>query len=141
MKAKAHFTLWVVLLLGGFLVGYVPKYMENRDLRAELQEPQKIIDALRLQAQLGQLRDAASLMILEVSRQNFGLARDHSVEYYTKLKELIDAGPDPALKKSLEELAATRDDIDKELANTTPGSLAASQSLLLKTIELTRSVK
>ena len=138
MKAKAHFTLWVVLLLGGFLVGFVPEYMKNRDLRAQLQEPQKIIDALRLQAQLGQLRDAASLMILDVSRQNFGLARDHSVEYYTKLKELIDANPDPALKKSLEELAATRDDIDKELANTTPGSLAASQSLLLKTIEVTR---
>jgi hypothetical protein len=141
MKAKSHFVLWVVLVFGGFLLGFVPEYMKNRNLQAELQGPQKIIDSLQLQIQLGELRDAASLMVLELSRQNFGLARDHSVEYYTKLKDLIDAGPEPALKKSLEELAATRDAIDKELTNSTPGSLAATQALLVKTIEVTRSGK
>jgi len=43
-------------------------------------DPQKTISSLKLQVQLAELRDTASLVLLELSRQNYGLARDYSGE-------------------------------------------------------------
>src|SRR5215467_10493364 len=117
---RVHVTLWLVLLIGGFLAGYIPQYLKNRDLRAELENPQKTIDSLRLQLQLGELRDDASLALLEMSRQNYGLARDHIGDYYGKLKDLSESVQDPALKKSLQDLSATQDTITADLSTANP---------------------
>jgi hypothetical protein len=138
---RVHVTLWLVLLIGGFLGGYIPQYLKNRDLRAELENPQKTIDSLKLQLQLSELRDDASLGLLEMSRQNYGLARDHIGEYYSKLKDLSESVQDPALKKSLEDLSATHDTITTDLATANAASLAAWQPIVLKTYETTRNVK
>src|SRR5215472_15995765 len=121
---RVHVTLWLVLLLIGLGVGFVPQYLKNRELQAELENPQKTIDSLNLQIQLGQLRDEAGMALLEISRQNFGLARDHVGEYYTKLKDLSDNVQDPTLKKSLQDLSMTRDTITADLATTTGAALA-----------------
>src|SRR5262245_61783784 len=138
---RVHVTIWIVLLVGGFLLGFVPEYLKNRELRTQLQDPQKTIASLKLQAQLAELRDTASLVLLELSRQNYGLARDHSGQYYEKLKEATEAVQDPALKKSLEDLQATRETIAAQLAAATAASLTAWQPVLSKTYEVTRNVK
>jgi hypothetical protein len=138
---RVHITLWLVLLIGGFLLGYVPEYLKNRDLQAQLQNPQKMIDALKLQLQMSEVRDAASMMLLELSRQNYGLARDYSGQFYSKLKDASDAVQDPALKKSLQDLAATREALTGELATANAAALTSSQPIVLKTFEVTRSVK
>src|SRR5215475_15355140 len=113
---RVHLTLWLVLLLVGLGVGFVPEYLKNRELRAELENPQKTVDALNLQIQLGQLRDEAGIALLEISSQNFGLARDHVGEYYTKLKDLSDNVQDPMLKKALQDLSMSRDVVTSDLA-------------------------
>jgi len=138
---RVHVTLWLVLLIGGFLAGYIPEYLKNRDLRAQLEDPQKTIDSLKLQLQLGELRDHASLALLEMSRQNYGLARDHIGDYYGKLKDLSESVQDPALKKSLQDLSATHDTITADLSTVNPSTLAAWQPIVLKTYETTRNVK
>lgn len=138
---RVHVALWVILLLGGFLLGFVPEYLKNRDLQAQLQNPRKTIDALKLQLQMSDLRDAASLMLLELSRQNYGLARDYSGQFYIKLKDAIDTAQDPALKNSLEDLATTRGSLIGELATANPSALASSQPIVLKTFEVTRSAR
>lgn len=133
--------LWIVLLLVGLGVGFIPEYLKNRELRAELENPQKTIDALNLQIQFGNLRDDASLGLLELSRQNFGLARDHVGEFYSKLKDLSDSVQDPNLKKSLEDLLNTRDSMTSNLTNANNTALAAWQPVMLKTFEITKSAK
>src|SRR6266481_7026730 len=138
---RVHIILWLVLLIGGFLAGYVPEYLKNRELEAQLQDPQKMIDALKVQLQMSELRDAASMMLLELSRQNFGFARDYSAQFYNKLKDVTDSVQDPGLKKSLEDLAATRENLTAQLATANTGALAISQPIVLKTFEVTRSVK
>jgi len=135
---RGRITLWLVLLIGAFLVGYVPKYLENRDLRSQLENPRKMIDALKLQLQLSELRDLASLMLIEVSRQNYGLARDYAGQYYSRLNEVIESVQDQAMKKSLQELAATRDSVTDALATPSPASLNSIQPVVLKTFELTK---
>ena len=138
---RVHVTLWLVLLIGGFLGGYIPEYLKNRDLRAELENPQKTIDSLKLQLQLGELRDDASMALLEMSRQNYGLARDHIGEYYSKLKDLSDTVQDPALKKSLQDLSATHDTITADLATANASTIGAWQPVVLKTYEATKTSK
>jgi len=39
-------------------LGFVPEYLKNRNLQAELQNPQKMIDGLKQQLQMSDLRDA-----------------------------------------------------------------------------------
>jgi len=134
-----HIALWLILLVGGFLLGFVPEYRKNRELAAQLESPLKTIDALNLQLELGELRDDAGLMLLEVSRQNYGLARDHAGMYYSKLNELISGSRDENLKKSLMELSATRDSLMVTLGTATSNSLAAAQPIVLRTFEITRN--
>src|SRR5262252_9784045 len=138
MKVKSHIAVWIILLAGGFLLGFVPQYLKNRDLQKELETPQKTIDALTLQVQMSDIRDAASLMLMELSRQNFGLARDYSVQFYSKLEQAAQSVPDANLKKSLEELASTRDSVSRTLAAADSSSLAAVQPVVSKTFELTK---
>lgn len=138
---KVHVTLWLVLLASGFLLGFVPEYLKNRDLQGQLQNPQKTIDTLTLQLQMSDLRDAASLTLLELSRQNYGLARDYSMRYYSKLKEAIDAVQDASLKTSLEKVAATTDSLTVSLAAANPASLTAWQPVVSKTFEITKNEK
>ncbi len=138
---RVHVALWFVLLIGGFLLGFVPEYLKNRNLQAELQNPQKMIDGLKQQLQMSDLRDAASLMLLELSRQNYGLARDYSRQFYSKLNDTIETVQDPVLKKSLQDVAATRDSITAELATANPTALTTSHPVVLKTFEVTRSVR
>ena len=138
---RVHVTLWLVLLLIGLGVGFVPEYLKNRELQAELENPQKTIDALNLQVQLGQLRDEASMALLEISSQNFGLARDHVGEYYTKVKDLSDSAQDPVLKKSLQDLSTTRDAVTADLATATGAALTAWQPVVRKTFDATKNVK
>jgi hypothetical protein len=135
---RVHIALWLILLVGGFLLGFVPEYRKNRDLRIQAEEPQKAINALKRQMQVGELRDAAGLMFLEVSRQNYGLARDHVNEYQADLKTLISETQDEALKKSLEELLVAGDSLRTSLLTPDPSSLTAAQTLLLKTFEVTK---
>ncbi len=134
-----HIALWVILLVGGFLVGFVPEYRKNRELAAQLESPLKTIDALKLQLELGELRDNAGLMLLELSRQNYGLARDHASTYYNKLNDLISESRDESLKKSLTELSATKDSLMVSLGAATSNSLTAAQPMVLRTFEVTRN--
>jgi hypothetical protein len=136
---KVHVTVWLLLLIGGFLAGFVPEYLKNRELRAQLEAPQKTIDDLKLQLGLGELRDEAGLGLLELSRQNYGLARDHIGDYYNKLKGLTETVQDPGLKKSLQDLSATHDTITADLASANTSALAAWQPIVLKTIEATKN--
>jgi hypothetical protein len=138
MKVKSHIAVWIILLAGGFLLGFVPQYLKNRDLQKELETPQKTIDALTLQVQMSDIRDAASLMLMELSQQNYGRARDYSVQFYSKLERAAQSVPDANLKKSLEELASTRDSVSRTLAAADSGSLASVQPVVTRTFELTK---
>jgi hypothetical protein len=138
---RVHISLWVILLVGGFAGGFIPEYLKNRELRTELANPQQAIDTLKLQVQMSEVRDAASLMLLELSRQNYGLARDNAGQFYEKLKDATDATQDPTFKKSLQDLSATRDSLIAQMTTAGPATLAAAQPIVMKTFEVTKAVK
>jgi uncharacterized membrane-anchored protein YhcB (DUF1043 family) len=137
---RARISLWLILLIGVFLLGFVPQYLKNRDLQSQLESPRKTIEELKQQLQMSELRDQASLMLIEISRQNYGLAKDHAGQYYDTLNKLIESLQNPALKKSLQDLATTRDSLTEALTTPTPpAALTAAQQIVLKTFELTKT--
>jgi hypothetical protein len=75
---------------------------------------------------------------MELSQQNYGRARDYSVQFYSKLEQAVQSVPDANLKKSLEELASTRDSVSRTLAAADSGSLASVQPVVTRTFELTK---
>jgi hypothetical protein len=135
---RGRIILWLVLFIAGFLLGFVPEYLKVRDLRSQLENPRKTIETLKLQLQMSDLRDEASLISIEVSRQNYGLARDYAGQYYTRLNEVIESVQDQAVKKSLEELATTRESVMQALMTATPAASTATQPVVLKTFDVTR---
>jgi hypothetical protein len=140
-RIRLHIGLWLILLIGGFLLGFVPEYRKNRDLQIQLEAPQKAMNALKRQIQAGELRDAAGLMFLELSRENYGLAREHATEYQNSLKALISQTQDETLKKSLEELSAAQESLTTSLIAPNAASLMAAQTLLLRTFEVTKDAR
>jgi len=137
---RARIIFWLVVLIGAFLLGFVPEYLKNRDLQSQLESPRKTIDELKQQLQMSELRDQASLILIEISRQNYGLARDHAGQYYETLNKLIESVQNQTLKKSLQDLATTRDSLTEALTTPTPpAALSAAQQIVLKTFELTKT--
>jgi len=137
---RVHLTLWLVLLIGAFSWGSF-RVLQNRDLQAQLQNPKRQIDALKLQLQMSELRDAASMMLLELSRQNFGFARDYSSQFLQQIKGCDRCGPGPGTQEITRGPCRTRENLTAQLATANTGALATSQPIVLKTFEVTRSVK
>jgi hypothetical protein len=96
---------------------------------------------LKRQIQVGELRDAAALMFLELSRQNYGLAREHASEYQNSLRDLVSQTQDETLKKSLEELSAAQESLTTSLIAPNAASLMAAQTLMLRTFEITKDAR
>jgi hypothetical protein len=117
----------VVILAVAFLSGLLVGYLEVRESRAELGQ-------LRNQTQLGELRDLASLIYVETSRQNFGLARQYAGRYFDAVNRLSQSDSlDPAIRASLEPLLAHRDEITAALARAEPSAGDQTQALYLDT--------
>ena len=110
-KAAAGFITFVL----GFLLGFVPQYLQKNQLQSELTVSRE---------KLGQseLRDLAGLMLLAVLRQNYGDARDYSTKYFDGLRATSDQAQDAALKSSLQELLGKRDSTITKLAKGDPSS-------------------
>jgi hypothetical protein len=133
MTTKTKLITAVVLLLGVFLVGFVPQYMAKRQLQEQVREFTETNTSLQRSVQLSDLERIAGMMLIEVLRQNFGLATELSSSYFTKLSALLNETTEAELKTALEQLAADRDSITASLAQADSMSSARVQDLLVRT--------
>jgi hypothetical protein len=125
------FTGLVILVLV-FLSGFVPQYLEKRQIQNEL-----AISTEKLR--VSELRDLAGMMMLEALRQNYGVARDYSSQYFEKLRETSEQVNNAALKASLQELLSSRDAIIASLSKADPASASQLQAIFAKTQAATKA--
>jgi hypothetical protein len=125
------FTGLVVLVLV-FLLGFVPQYLEKRQIQSEL-----AISTERLK--VSELRDLAGMMMLEALRQNYGVARDYSSQYFEKLRDTSEHVENATLKTSLQELLSSRDAITASLSKADPASASQLQAIFAKTQAATKA--
>ncbi|MCZ2077382.1 MAG: hypothetical protein LC130_20575 [Bryobacterales bacterium] len=114
-----------------FAVGYLPQYSRYRQAR------QQYLDTA-FEHRLCAIRDAVSLTYLEATRKNFGIAAQHSTQYFNRVRDASQDASDPGLKSSLQELLAVRDKITSGLSGADPAVIGELQALVQRTFEITR---
>ncbi len=130
MTTKNRRIFWLGLLLAVFLAGFVPQYLELRKIRSDLR-------LAEFKNRLGQLRERVALIYVETNQKNYGIAAQHSTEFFNQLRQVTNETSDQTLKKALEDLLAIRDTITAHLAKGDPAVVAEVQTLLTKTYQST----
>jgi hypothetical protein len=125
-------VLWSVLLLAGFLVGFILQYARLQRLQKEVSASTRQLGSCQSSEQLSQLRDKATMMYLEAVQKNYGLAGEYSKEFFDQAQRIISSTEDLALRNLLRETLATRDQITGDLAKGDAAALAEIRPMLSK---------
>ena len=130
MRRKLVF--WVVLLIVGFLAGFILQYARLQQAQQELSASSKLLGSCQVGEQLSQLRDTATVMFLEAVQKNYGKAGEDSKEFFDQAQRIQSSTGDPVLRNLLRDTLATRDQITADLAKGDAAALSEIQALLSK---------
>jgi hypothetical protein len=125
-------VLWFLLLLAGFLVGFILQYSRLHRVQQELSVSTKQFGSCQSSQQLAQLRDAATMMYLEVVQKNYGKAGEYSREVFDQAQQIANSTQDSALRDLLRDTLATRDQVTADLAKGDAAALSETQLVLSK---------
>jgi hypothetical protein len=125
-------VLWFVLLIVGFLAGFILQYARLQQAQQELSASTKQLGSCQAGEQLSQLRDTATAMFLEAVQKNYGKAGEDSKEFFDQAQRIQSSTGDPALRNLLRDTLATRDQITADLAKGDAAALSEIQALVSK---------
>ncbi len=129
---RHKFVLWFLLVLTGFLVGFILQYSRLQQVQHELSASTKQLGSCQSGQQLAQLRDTTTMMYLEVVQKNYGKAAEYSREVFDQAQQIASTTEDSPLRNLLRETLATRDQITADLAKGDAAALSEIQTLLSK---------
>ena len=109
MAPKWKIIVGAAVIVGIFLLGFVPQFLEKRRLQAQLDDTRLRLSTAERQIDIDEIRSLAGRMLLEASRQNYGTAGEFSTSYFNKVRELAEKSDDSSLKTSLLQLLNSRD--------------------------------
>jgi len=81
-------ALWFVLLIVGFLTGFILQSARLRQAQQDLSASTKQLGSCQSSEQLSQLRDTATMMYLETVQKNYGKGGSTRKSFSIRLKEL-----------------------------------------------------
>ena len=125
-------VLWFVLLIAGFLSGFILQYARLQRVQQELSASTRLLGSCRSSEQLSQLRDTATIMYLEAVEKNYGKAGEYSKEFFDQAQRIVSGTEDSALHNLLRDILATRDQITADLAKGDAAALSEIQPVLSK---------
>jgi hypothetical protein len=129
---RSKLVLWFLLLIAGFLAGFILQYARLQRLQQELSATTKQLGSCQSSEQLSQLRDTATMMYLEAVQKNYGKAGEYSKEFFYQAQRIISSTEDLALRNLLRDTLATRDQITGDLAKGDAAALSEIQPVLSK---------
>lgn len=129
---RSKLVLWFLLLLAGFLVGFILQYSRLHRVQQELSASTKQLGSCQSSQQLAQLRDTATMMYLEVVQKNYGKAGEYSREVFDQAQQIANSTQDSALRNLLRDTLATRDQVTADLAKGDAAALSEIQLVLSK---------
>jgi hypothetical protein len=129
---RRKLAVWFVLLISGFLVGFILQFARLQRVQQELSASIKQLGSCQSNEQLSQLRDTATMMYLEVVQKNYGKAGEHAKEFFDQAQRIGSSTEDPALQNLLRDVLASRDLITGDLAKGDAAALSEIQPVLFK---------
>jgi hypothetical protein len=138
MTRRTKLIVALAVLAVVFLLGFGPQYGKARALRNEVGAGEARIVSLQWKLKLAELRDLMGLIYLEANQKNYGVARQHSTQFFTKARQLTEETSDPGLTAMLQDILQHRDDVTAGLAEGQPAILTTIEELLRKLYKNTR---
>ncbi len=92
---------------------------------------------MQQQATLSRLRDLASLLHLETTRKNYGIASQRASALFDLIRATTDNSPDASLKEGLARIQAQRDEVVSKLAKGDAGVEQDVRDLMDRLFQLT----
>ena len=129
---RSKLVLWFLLVLAGFLVGFILQYSRLHRVQQELSASTKQLGSCQSSQQLAQLRDTATMMYLEAVQKNYGKAGEYSKEVFDQAQQIANSTEDSALGNLLRDTLATRDQVTADLAKGDAAALSKTQLVLSK---------
>jgi hypothetical protein len=129
---RRKLVLWFVLLIAGFLAGFILQYSRLQRVQQELSASTKQLGSCQSSEQYSQLRDTATMMYLETVQKNYGKAGEYSKEFFDQAQRIVSSTDDSALRTLLHDTLATRDQITADLAKGDAAALSEIQQVLSK---------
>lgn len=124
--------LWSVLLIVGFLTGFILQYARLQRVQQDLSASTKQLGSCQASEQLSQLRETGTMMYLEAVQKNYGQAGQYSKQFFDEAQRIASSTADPALRNLLRDTLATRDQVTADLAKGDAGALSEIQPVLFK---------
>jgi len=129
---RRNLVLWFVLLLTGFLTGYILQFARLQRLQQELSASAKQLELCRSSEELSHLRDTATTMYLEAVQKNYGKAGEYSKEFFDQAQRIVSSTNDPVLRDLLHDILTTRDQTTADLAKGDALAVSGIQRVLSK---------
>ena len=112
-------TLYAVLLLVAFLLGFIPMWLKSRECSGSLSEAER-------QLSLARLQNALASAVIDARRGDYEPARQAASNFFTSLRAETDRGDasalSPAQREGVLPLLTRRDEIITLLARSDPVS-------------------
>ena len=125
-------VVWFVLVIAGFLTGFLLQYARLQRAQQELSASTKQLGSCQSSEQLSQLRETATVMYLETVQKNYGKAGESAKEFFDQAQRIVSSTDDSALRTLLHDTLATRDQITGDLAKGDAAALSEIQPVLSK---------
>ena len=108
-----RFIIYAALLLGAFLLGFVPMWLKSRECSSSLSEAER-------QSSLATMQNSLGSAAIDARRGDYETARQAASDFFTSLRAEFDRGVDSALSQAeiedLQPLLTRRDEIITLLA-------------------------
>ena len=129
---RSKLVLRSLLLMGGFLAGFILQYARLQRVQEELSASSKQLVSCQSSEQLSELRITATMMYLEAVQKNYGLAGQHANDFFDQAQRIVSTTADLALRKLLRDTLISRDQITADLAKGDAAVLSEIQPVLSK---------
>jgi heme/copper-type cytochrome/quinol oxidase subunit 1 len=123
--AMRQLLLWVILLVIGFFLGFIPQYMKAH----VVQEHARTCEAGLQLAQFGKF---GALTYISATQLNYGMASGYAQQFFEQAQRLASSTSDPAIRNTANEISSARDKISADLAKGNAAVLGELQPIVLK---------
>ena len=131
LSARALLIGAAVLLVTGFLLGFVPQFRTASALRERVEQ-------LERESSVSRARNLAGRLYLELNRRNYGNAGQHATALFDHLRAML-GNASPEVRASLEKLLSQRDAVMAGIAQSDAGAAGLAQQILDELNQLPQS--
>jgi len=135
MNRKTLLIVGGVLILGAFLLGFVPQYLKTRGLNNQLGAFGQQLSSEREKSQMEELALLCGYAYLETNLRNYGLASQYSTSFFDRVRAMTIQAPNSGRQAFFQTALAQRDLITGGLAKGDSGTVSPLQNLFQRALE------